>query len=96
PTPQNFNHHTTNQHKFYTTQIQPQTIILPPSHPPQSLQHPNPLSNQLHKIHKTKHPQLPTQLNIPFPTQLSNHLQKQLLPQYLQHQFLNNPIIPHI
>ncbi|WP_144481465.1 MobQ family relaxase [Cytobacillus oceanisediminis] len=86
----------TNEDKFYRREIQPETMILAPSHAPEWVQDRNRLWNEVEKIEKRKDAQLARELNIALPRELSNDLQKELVREYVQEQFVNKGMIADI
>ncbi|WP_301161149.1 MobQ family relaxase [Actinomadura geliboluensis] len=86
----------TNEDKFYKREIKPETMILAPSHAPDWVQDRNRLWNEVEKIEKRKDSQLARELNIALPRELSKDLQKKLVREYVQEQFVNKGMVADI
>lgn len=86
----------TNEEKFYRREIKPETMILAPSHAPGWVQDRNQLWNEVEKIEKRKDAQLARELNIALPKELSNDLQRELVREYVQEQFVNKGMIADV
>jgi len=86
----------TGETKFYKREVQPETMILSPSHAPQWVQDRNRLWNEVEKIEKRKDSQLAREINVALPRELSNEKQKELIQNFAQKEFVDKGMIADI
>ncbi|MEK5105102.1 MobQ family relaxase [Cytobacillus sp. FSL M8-0252] len=93
---ENLNDQRTNQTKFYKREVQPDTMILAPSHAPEWVQDRNRLWNEVEKIEKHAKSQLAREVNIALPKELSHDQQKELIREYAQREFVDKGMVADI
>jgi hypothetical protein len=86
----------TGEEKFYRRDVEPDTMILAPSHAPEWVYDRNRLWNEVEKIEKNKNSQLSREINIALPVELSKEQQKELIKNYVQEQFVNRGMVADI
>lgn len=86
----------TNENKFYKRKVKPDTMILAPSNSPSWVTDRENLWNEVEKIEKRKDAQLARELNIALPREISNDVQKELVREYVQEQFVNKGMVADI
>lgn len=86
----------TGETKYYVRKVQPETMILAPSHAPEWVQDRNRLWNEVEKSETRKNSQLAREINIALPRELSNEQQKELIKNYIQTEFVNKGMIADI
>lgn len=86
----------TGETKFYKREVQPQTMILAPSHSPEWVQDREKLWNEVEKSEKRVNSQLAREMEISLPAELSHEQQKELIKNYVQEQFVNKGMVADI
>lgn len=86
----------TGETKFYKREIQPETMILAPSHAPEWAKERNRLWNEVEKIERNKNSQLAREINVALPNELSPENQKELIQNYVQEQFVDRGMVADI
>lgn len=86
----------TGEVKFYRRQVQPETVILAPEHSPAWVQDRNRLWNEVEKAEKRKDSQLCREINVALPREFSAELQKRVLLDYCQKQFVDRGMIADV
>ncbi|MGE8082152.1 MobQ family relaxase [Peribacillus loiseleuriae] len=86
----------TGETKFYKREVQPETMILAPLNSPKWVQDRESLWNTVEKNEKRKDAQLAREINIALPRELSNSLQKELIQNYVQNEFVNKGMVADI
>ncbi|MFB5285367.1 MobQ family relaxase [Peribacillus sp. Hz7] len=86
----------TGETKKYKRKVQPEAMILAPSHAPEWVHDRNRLWNEVEKIEKRKDAQLAREVEVSLPRELSNKQQKELIINYVQEQFVNKGMIADI
>lgn len=86
----------TGEVKSYKRNVQPETMILAPSHAPEWVHDRNRLWNEVEKIEKNKNSQLAREINIALPVELSNDQQRELIKNYAQEQFVNRGMVADV
>jgi len=86
----------TNERKFYKREVEPETMILAPSHAPEWVQDRNRLWNEVEKIEKRKDAQLAREINMALPRELSHFEQRNLIQDYVQKEFIEKGMIADI
>lgn len=86
----------TGETKFYKREIQPETMILAPSHAPEWAKDRNRLWNEVEKIERNKNSQLAREINVALPNELSPENQKELIQNYVQEQFVDRGMVADI
>ncbi|WP_226530859.1 MobQ family relaxase [Metabacillus niabensis] len=82
--------------KFYKRSVQPETMILAPSHAPEWVLDRNSLWNGVEKVEKNWNSQLAREINIALPRELSNDKQVELLQNFVQDQFVDKGMVADI
>lgn len=83
----------TGELKYYVREVQPETMILAPSHAPEWVQDRNRLWNEVEKSETRKNSQLAREFNIALPRELSNDQQKELIKNFVQNEFVNRGMV---
>ncbi|MEB8615822.1 MobQ family relaxase [Bacillus cereus] len=83
----------TGETKFYRREVQPETVILAPEHSPAWVKDRNRLWNEVEKSEKRKDSQLCREINVALPKEFSPELQKRVLLDYCQKQFVDRGMI---
>lgn len=86
----------TGEQKFYHRNVEPDTMILAPSHSPEWVRERERLWNEVEHIEKRKDAQLARELNIALPVELSNEQQRELIRDYIQKEFVDKGMIADI
>lgn len=86
----------TGEEKFYRRDVEPNTMILAPSNSPEWVNDRERLWNEVEQIEKRKDAQLAREINIALPVELSNDLQKKLIHNYIQKEFVDKGMIADI
>lgn len=86
----------TGEVKFYKRNVQPETMILAPSHSPEWVQDRERLWNEVEKAEKRVNSQLAREINIALPKELSNDHQKELIRDYVQKEFVSKGMIADV
>ncbi|MED4018563.1 MobQ family relaxase [Sutcliffiella cohnii] len=86
----------TGEEKYYRRDVEPDTMILAPSHAPEWVQDRNRLWNEVELAEKRKDAQLAREMNIALPRELSNDQQKELIQDYVQEQFVDKGMVADI
>ncbi len=86
----------TDEQKFYARNVQPETMILTPSHAPEWMKDRNRLWNEVEKVEKRKDSQLARELNIALPIELNHDQQKELIQSFAQNEFVQKGMIADI
>lgn len=86
----------TGETKYYARKVQPETMILSPSHAPDWVQDRNRLWNEVEKSETRKNSQLAREFNVALPRELSNEQQTELIKNYVQTEFVNKGMIADI
>lgn len=84
------------QSKYYKREVQPETMILAPSHAPSWVQNREFLWNEVERTEKRKDSQLAREINIALPRELSNEQQTELIKGYVQDQFVDKGMVADI
>ncbi|MGU3398080.1 MobQ family relaxase [Priestia sp. D51] len=86
----------TDEQKFYTRDVQPETMILTPSHSPEWIKDRNRLWNEVEKVEKRKDSQLARELNIALPIELNHDQQKELIQSFVENEFVQKGMVADI
>ncbi|MFT9601095.1 MobQ family relaxase [Mesobacillus sp.] len=86
----------TGEVKFYKRNVQPETMILAPSHSPEWVQDRERLWNEVEKAEKRVNSQLAREINIALPKELSNDHQKELIHDYVQKEFVSKGMVADV
>lgn len=86
----------TGEVKFYKRNVQPETMILAPSHSPEWVQDRERLWNEVEKVEKRVNSQLAREINIALPKELSNVYQKELIRDYVQKEFISKGMVADV
>lgn len=86
----------TGEKKFYKREVQPETMILAPSHSPEWVYDRNRLWNEVEQSEKRKNSQLAREINVALPRELSNHQQTELIKSYVQTEFVDKGMVADI
>ncbi|WP_336647270.1 MobQ family relaxase [Micrococcus luteus] len=86
----------TGETKYYVRNVQPETMILSPSHAPEWVQDRNRLWNEVEKSETRKNSQLAREINVALPRELSNEQQTELIKNYVQTEFVNKGMVADI
>lgn len=86
----------TGEVKFYKRNVQPETMILAPSHSPEWVQDRERLWNEVEKAEKRVNSQVAREINIALPKELSNDHQKELIRDYVQKEFVNKGMVADV
>ncbi|MEH7089126.1 MobQ family relaxase [Priestia megaterium] len=86
----------TDEQKFYARHVQPETMILTPSHAPEWMKNRNRLWNEVEKVEKRKDSQLARELNIALPIELNHNQQKELIQSFVQNEFVAKGMVADI
>lgn len=86
----------TGEIKFYSRDVQPETMILAPTHSPSFVYDREQLWNEVEKVEKRKDSQLAREMNIALPKELSNAQQKELIQNFIQDQFVDKGMIADV
>lgn len=86
----------TGETKFYRREIQPDTMILAPSHAPEWVYEREFLWNAVESAEKRKDAQLAREINIALPKELSADHQKELIQDYIQKEFVDRGMVADI
>jgi len=86
----------TGETKKYKRKVQPEAMILAPSHAPEWVHDRNRLWNGVEQIEKRKDAQLAREVEVSLPRELSNKQQKELIINYVQEQFVNKGMVADI
>jgi hypothetical protein len=84
------------EEKFYRREVQPDTMILAPSHSPEWIKDREQLWNSVEKTEKRKDAQLAREINIALPVELSKDQQKKLICDYIQKEFVDRGMVADI
>ena len=83
----------TGETKCYKRDVQPDTMILAPSHAPEWVYDRECLWNTVEQTEKRKDAQLAREMNVALPVELSKDQQKELICEYVQKQFVDHGMI---
>ncbi|MCU7713109.1 MobA/MobL family protein, partial [Priestia megaterium] len=86
----------TDEQKFYARDVQPETMILTPSHSPEWMKDRNCLWNEVEKVEKRKDSQLARELNVALPIELNHDQQKELIQSFVQNEFVEKGMVADI
>ncbi|KZR60603.1 MobQ family relaxase, partial [Bacillus badius] len=86
----------TGETKYYRREVQPETMILSPSHSPQWVNDRQRLWNEVEKAETRKNSQLAREINVALPKELSHDQQRELIQDYVQTEFVNKGMIADI
>lgn len=86
----------TGETKFYKREVQPETLILAPSHAPEWAKDRNRLWNEVEKIERNKNSQLAREINVALPNEISPENQRELIQNYVQEQFVERGMVADI
>ncbi|XQY91683.1 MobQ family relaxase [Metabacillus sp. HB246100] len=86
----------TGEIKKYVREIQPETMILAPSHSPEWVYDRDRLWNEVEAVEKRKDAQLARENNIALPVELLSKHQEELIKNYVQEQFVSKGMIADI
>ncbi|GAB1804831.1 MobQ family relaxase [Priestia megaterium] len=86
----------TDEQKFYARDVQPETMILTPSHSPEWMKDRNRLWNEVEKVEKRKDSQLARELNVALPIELNHDQQKELIQSFVQNEFVEKGMVADI
>lgn len=86
----------TGETKFYKREVQPETLILAPSHAPEWAKDRNRLWNEVEKIERNKNSQLAREINVALPNEISPENQRELIQSYVQEQFVDRGMVADI
>lgn len=86
----------TGESKYYVRNVQPETMILSPSHAPNWVQDRNRLWNEVEKSETRKNSQLAREINVALPKELTNDQQTELIKHYVQTEFVNKGMVADI
>lgn len=86
----------TGETKFYKRAVQPETMILAPSHAPEWVYDRNRLWNEVEKVEKNWNSQLSREINVALPRELSNEKQVELIRNFVQDQFVDKGMVADI
>lgn len=86
----------TDETKFYKRDVQPETMIIAPSHSPEWVYNRERLWNEVEKSETRINSRLAREINIALPVELSNEQQKELITNYVQNQFVNQGMIADV
>jgi len=86
----------TDEQKFYSRHVQPETMILTPSNAPEWIKDRNRLWNEVEKVEKRKDSQLARELNIALPIELNHDQQKELIQSFAQNEFVQKGMVADI
>lgn len=86
----------TGEEKFYKRNIQPESMILAPSNSPEWVKDRERLWNEVEKAETRKNSQLSREINVALPIELSSELQKELICNFVQEQFVDKGMIADI
>ncbi|WP_336866964.1 MobQ family relaxase [Peribacillus frigoritolerans] len=86
----------TDEIKFYKREVQPETMILAPSHSPEWVQDRQQLWNEVEKSETRKNSQVAREINIALPRELSHQEQVELIRGYVQKEFVDQGMIADV
>ncbi|MFC7064244.1 MobQ family relaxase [Halobacillus seohaensis] len=86
----------TGETKYYQRDIQPETMILSPSHSPAWVNERERLWNEVEKAENRKNSQLAREINIAIPHELSHAQQDDLIHDFVQKQFVHQGMIADV
>ncbi|MDG5473702.1 MobQ family relaxase [Jeotgalibacillus sp. ET6] len=86
----------TGQTTFYKRYLQPETMIISPSHAPEWVHDRNRLWNEAEKSETRKNSQIAREIKVSLPTELSAEQQTDLIKDYVHTQFVYNGMIADI
>lgn len=86
----------TGEEKFYKRNVQPESMILAPSNSPEWVKDRERLWNEVEKAETRKNSQLSREINVALPIELSRELQKELICNFVQEQFVDKGMIADI
>ncbi|MGN0323774.1 MAG: MobQ family relaxase [Oliverpabstia sp.] len=86
----------TGENKYYVRKVEPENLILSPSHAPDWVQDRNRLWNEVEKAETRKNSQLAREINVALPIELSHGQQKELIKQYVQTEFVDRGMVADI
>jgi MobA/MobL family len=86
----------TGETKYYKRQVQPETMILSPSHAPEWVQNRERLWNEVEASETRVNSRLAREINIALPRELSKEQQTELIRDYAQTQFVDQGMIADI
>jgi hypothetical protein len=86
----------TGEEKYYHRDVEPDTMILAPSHSPEWVKDRGQLWNSVEQIEKRKDAQLAREINIALPIELSKDQQSELICDYIQKEFVDKGMIADI
>ncbi|MED3938176.1 MobQ family relaxase, partial [Priestia megaterium] len=86
----------TDEQKFYSRHVQPETMILTPKNAPEWMKDRNRLWNEIEQVEKRKDSQLARELNIALPIELNHDQQKELIQSFAQNEFVQKGMIADI
>ncbi|MEK4536653.1 MobQ family relaxase [Peribacillus sp. FSL K6-1552] len=85
-----------NETKFYKREVQPETMILAPSHSPEWVQDRQQLWNEVEKSEIRKNSQVAREINIALPREISHQEQTELIRGYVQKEFVDQGMIADV
>lgn len=86
----------TGEVKFYKRDVQPETMILAPSHAPEWVHDRQRLWNEVEAVEKNWNSQLAREFNIALPKELSNEQQLELIRDFAQKEFVDKGMVADI
>lgn len=86
----------TGEEKFYHREVLPETMILAPSHSPEWVNDRERLWNEVEKIEVRKNSQLAREINVALPIELSTDLQKELIQDFVQTEFVDRGMVADV
>ncbi|MFJ7640720.1 MobQ family relaxase [Peribacillus sp. NPDC097225] len=86
----------TGETKFYKREVEPETMILAPSHSPEWVHDRQQLWNEVEKAETRKNSQVAREINIALPRELSHQEQTELIRGYVQKEFVDQGMIADV
>ncbi len=86
----------TGESKFYKRDVQPDSIILAPSHAPEWVHDRQRLWNEVEAVEKNWNSQLAREINVALPKELSMDQQKELIRDFAQEEFVKKGMVADI
>lgn len=86
----------TGETKFYKREVEPETMILAPSHSPEWVHDRQQLWNEVEKAETRKNSQVAREINIALPIEISHHEQTELIRGYVQKEFVDQGMIADV
>ena len=86
----------TGETKFYQREVEPETMILAPSHSPEWVHDRQQLWNEVEKAETRKNSQVAREINIALPREISHQEQTELIRGYVQKEFVDQGMIADI